>query len=83
MMGGLIDTVRGETHSGIPFLKDIPFIGWLFRSNSNTSGRQELLVLITVHVIDPSSPDSTEHLANRYRAALDEIRHQFKTEGKE
>lgn len=77
MMGGLIDTLRGESHSGVPFFKDIPYIGWLFRSNRNTSSRQELLVLITVHVVDPSDPSSTEQLAARYQAALEEIRHQF------
>lgn len=77
MMGGLIDTVRSESSSGVPFLKDIPYLGVLFRSNSKTSGRQELLVLITVHVVDPSSRNATESLARRFQAALDEIKHQF------
>jgi len=83
MMGGLIDTVRSETNSGVPFLKDIPYLGWFFRSNNKTSGRQELLVLITVHVVDPSEPNSTERLAKRYQAALDEIKYQFEEDDDE
>ncbi len=80
MMGGLIDTVRGESHTGIPYLKDIPYLGWLFRSNNKNSARQELLVLITVHVVDPASLSTTEKLVRRYEAAIKEIKAQFAVE---
>jgi len=40
-------------------------------------------VLITVHVVDPSEPNSTERLAKRYQAALDEIKYQFEEDDDE
>jgi general secretion pathway protein D len=35
----------------VPFLMDIPTVGWLFRSDSRTVERTELLVTITPYVI--------------------------------
>ena len=72
MMGGLIDTVTSDGNTGVPGLKEIPGLGWLFRTHNTTSSRQELLVLITVNVIDRAS--KTELLLRRYQAALGEIR---------
>ncbi|MBT3377630.1 MAG: hypothetical protein HN742_14270 [Lentisphaerae bacterium] len=72
MMGGLIDTDSSDGHSGIPYLKDIPGIGHLFRTNSKSTSRHELIVLITVQVIDGDK--GTDALAHRYQAALQEIR---------
>ncbi|MCK5801361.1 MAG: hypothetical protein KAI66_00945 [Lentisphaeria bacterium] len=76
MMGGLIDTEKSDGHTGIPFLKDIPYLGRLFRTNVSSSKRTELLVLITVHVIDPDV--GTEPLMRRYESALMEIKEQLK-----
>lgn len=72
MMGGLIDTSSSDGHSGVPYLKDLPRIGWFFRTNRKVTTRNELLVLITVQVID--SEEGTDALAYRYQAALQEIR---------
>lgn len=71
MMGGLIKTKRTSTSSGWLFLKDIPYLGALFRTNRASDDRTELLVLLTVHVIETDS--QVEHLVRRYRAALDSI----------
>lgn len=71
MLGGLIKTNRNSTSSGWLFLKDIPYLGVLFRSNRFSDDRTELLVLLTVHVIENDS--QVEHLVRRYRAALDSI----------
>jgi general secretion pathway protein D len=78
LMGGMIRTKGDDSHSGIPWLKDIPWIGRLFRTNASSSERTELLVLITVNVIDQAS--EADKLAQRYQAALKEIRE--KTEQK-
>ena len=72
MMGGLIDTEKTNTNSGVPWLKDVPWIGWAFKTNATSSKRSELLVLITVHVVDKAS--TTDRLINRYQTALKEIR---------
>ena len=51
-LGGLIDQQRERTSSGIPFLKDIPVIGGLFRTSSQRRrGQTELFVFITPRVL--------------------------------
>jgi general secretion pathway protein D len=51
MLGGLIETTKSKTSSGVPYLKDIPLLGYLFRSASNRELRNELIVLIRPTVL--------------------------------
>lgn len=51
VLGGLIDSQRERTHSGIPLLMDIPVLGLLFRSTQYRVVKSELLLMLTVHVI--------------------------------
>ena len=71
LMGGMIQTDNGDSNAGIPLLKDIPYIGKIFRYNKLSKSRAELLVLLTVNVIDNKNPQ--EELIRRYRASLEEI----------
>lgn len=50
-IGGLIRDSRNRSRSGIPLLKDIPGLGFLFGQTSDQLDRTELIVLITPHVI--------------------------------
>ena len=71
IMGGMIKTENVDSNSGIPFLKDIPYLGVIFRNNSKSKTRNELLVLLTVNVVDSKNPQ--EELVRRYKASLEEI----------
>jgi general secretion pathway protein D len=51
LLGGLIGQQDSKGSSGVPLLKDIPVVGQVFRTNTSTSERTELLVLITPYVI--------------------------------
>ena len=50
-IGGLIRDSRNRSRSGIPLLKDLPGVGFLFGQTSDQLDRTELIVLITPHVI--------------------------------
>ena len=53
VVGGIYTYVSAESHSGIPFLKDIPLIGWLFRSAYNpTTEKKELIIFLTPRIIN-------------------------------
>jgi len=53
VIGGLYQTKTAETQSGIPFLKDLPLIGWLFKTAYNPNkNRSELIVFITPRIIN-------------------------------
>jgi general secretion pathway protein D len=50
-LAGLITDNRLNTKSGLPWLQELPIIGWLFGVRQDAATRTELLVLITPHVI--------------------------------
>jgi len=50
-LAGLIRDNVSEGNAGIPWLKDIPVLGSLLSTQTNTRTRTELLVLITPHVV--------------------------------
>ena len=51
MLGGLIETDKNANNSGVPFLKDLPFLGYLFRASHTDQTRSELVVLIRPTVL--------------------------------
>jgi general secretion pathway protein D len=69
-LGGLITDNRTVDHSGIPILKDIPVLGFLFGQRSNTKARTELLVLLTPRILrdQRDATAATDELRERMRA---------------
>ena len=66
MMGGLTKKSNVQSVSGIPLLKDIPWIGkWLFGSVSSKESRSELLVFITPYVLDDAAASQAEALRRK------------------
>jgi type IV pilus assembly protein PilQ len=53
VIGGIYTYSTTESHSGIPFLKDIPMLGWLFRSHYNPKvDKKELIIFLTPRIIN-------------------------------
>jgi len=53
VIGGIYNFEKRENHSGVPFLKDIPLIGWLFRTAHNPSTeKNELVIFITPRIVN-------------------------------
>lgn len=66
IMGGLTKTTYSESETGIPILKDIPWIGkWLFSSVKQNEDRSELLVFITPYVLDDAEAAQAEALRRK------------------
>ena len=73
VLGGLTETSVSESESGIPILKDIPWIGkYLFGSTSTSESRNELLVFMTPYVLNDS--DSAQVEAMRRKATMSDPR---------
>jgi general secretion pathway protein D len=51
IIGGLLREGKNRTTSGAPGLSDIPMLGWLFRNKVNARRTQNLVILLTPHVI--------------------------------
>jgi type II secretory pathway component GspD/PulD (secretin) len=51
VLGGLIAKSKEELHRKVPLLGDLPLVGWLFRFDSTTSKRSELMIIMTPHIV--------------------------------
>jgi type IV pilus assembly protein PilQ len=52
VLGGIYSTDNTEGNAGIPLLRKIPFIGWLFGVDKMTYDKNELLIFLTPRVIN-------------------------------
>lgn len=52
VIGGIFVENESDSNSGVPFLKDIPYLGHLFKSTSKNRSRRELLIFITPRIIE-------------------------------
>ncbi len=53
VLGGIYTYSSQNKEDGIPLLKDLPFVGQLFRTNSDNWGRGELMVFVTPKIMEP------------------------------
>jgi len=51
VLGGIYESEDDSSQSGLPGLQNIPLLGWLFKSNSVTHTKNELLIFITPTVL--------------------------------
>ena len=66
VLGGLTETKVEESSSGIPILKDIPWVGkWLFSKVDQSEVRKELLVFLTPYVLDDAKAAQAEALRRK------------------
>ncbi|MBI4369428.1 MAG: AMIN domain-containing protein [Elusimicrobia bacterium] len=52
VIGGLITELKDRQTTKVPFLGDLPLIGWIFRRTSLNEPRTELLVFVTPKIVD-------------------------------
>lgn len=70
-LGGLISTQRSASDGGVPYLKDAPVVGNLFKTEKKGGNRTELIVLLTATVVK-GQPDADRALG-RLEADMKEI----------
>jgi type II secretory pathway component GspD/PulD (secretin) len=51
VLGGLISKNDTRTENGIPFVKDIPYVGALFRYRARAVQKREILIIMTPHIV--------------------------------
>lgn len=52
VIGGVYQSDTTESETGVPYLRHVPVLGWLFKSTEKTSLRNELLVFITPRILN-------------------------------
>ncbi|MBI3802861.1 MAG: type IV pilus secretin PilQ [Nitrospirae bacterium] len=51
VIGGIYETTKSDSISGIPYLMDIPVLGWLFKTTTKREDVSELLVFLTPRIM--------------------------------
>jgi general secretion pathway protein D len=72
ILGGMIQTTKNVSNAGVPLLKDIPGLGYLFRSSSSDNQRTELIILIRPTVLP--TPEAAAKVASHERDRLPGIK---------
>jgi type IV pilus assembly protein PilQ len=52
VLGGIYTRNTGLSYNKVPFLGDIPVLGWLFKKRTETDNRTEILVFITPRIVN-------------------------------
>ena len=50
VIGGILKDTSQDSESGVPYFKDIPVLGWLFKNNRVQKDFEELMVFITPRI---------------------------------
>jgi general secretion pathway protein D len=69
VLGGLVRKSNLKSASKIPWLGDIPLLGWFFSTHKNTDSRSELVVLLTPYVL--TNPEQAQQEAKRIYESSD------------
>jgi type II secretory pathway component GspD/PulD (secretin) len=82
VIGGLITSRRSEGQNKVPLIGDIPWLGELFKSQSYSESKTELLIVMTVDVLETDREARIMSVAERDRFVLpDRIRQSPLMEG--
>ena len=52
VIGGIYTTRKGVSHRKVPWLAEIPILGYLFKYKRKTTDRTEVLVFITPRIVN-------------------------------
>ncbi len=51
VLGGIYEIEDEDSESGVPFFSKIPLLGWLFKKETRTDNKTELLIFVTPKII--------------------------------
>jgi general secretion pathway protein D len=80
MLGGYMDSSMSSTHEGVPWLKDIPLLGALFKTHKNNKSRTETLLLIRPTIL--KTPEEAALATAKMRDSMPGMRRGFAEEDK-
>ena len=82
VLGGIMADTDSSTTSGVPLLSKIPIFGWLFKSKSNSQGKNIFIVFICPKILDNVNhqSDVQEYTRNKIEETQDYLRFMDETE---
>ena len=68
LIGGLMSQRRTTADSGVPFVKDVPLLGNLFKTQTHGNNRTEMVLMIVPYILesDDQTAELTRSLSQRF-----------------
>ena len=70
LLAGYMRDIKESAGWGIPYLRDIPWIGWLFGGASYRDETVQRLFILTPYIVDADGPDAVRGQAARQRDTM-------------
>jgi general secretion pathway protein D len=70
VIGGLISETFTDAVTGVPYLMDIPYLGWLFKTKAESLRKINMLIFLTPHIV--RSAEDLEEQSIRKRLELED-----------
>jgi type IV pilus assembly protein PilQ len=51
VLGGILETTQSLQKTGLPWLQDIPVLGYLFQQSTRVDDKDELLIFVTPKIL--------------------------------
>jgi type IV pilus assembly protein PilQ len=65
VIGGLTKEKTQNSEDGVPALKDIPVLGWLFKNTSRADEKEDLLIFVTPHILQEKDFSAIEKIPTK------------------
>jgi general secretion pathway protein D len=65
VIGGLIDENQQDQENKVPWLGDVPILGWLFKTTGDSIQKRNLLVFLTPHIIRTKEQHAQQTIRKR------------------
>jgi len=72
IIGGLVSTRTLDNIEGVPGLKDVPVLGWLFKRKSTSEDKVSLFIFLTPYVIE--KPEDLSKITEEHQKLAQELR---------
>ena len=72
LIGGLISTNDSKTEGGVPYLRDIPVLGHIFKGDSRKKTKTELIMLI--HPLIVKNPEELLDDTHKYKLIMKSLK---------
>ena len=65
VIGGLSKETKADQRAGIPYVKDVPGLGWLFGNRTRADLMEDVLIFITPYILEEKPPEQAITNYNR------------------
>jgi general secretion pathway protein D len=72
VLGGVIEDSESQSDGGVPFLKDIPILGFFFRRSESTPNKTNLYFFVTPTILDADDFQDLMHVSLRRKLEAEE-----------